>query len=61
MIRIGLRMREDVNSGPATQTAVPAMGSVAPDDTRHTGSDGLCEGCGAAWPCVTCGDNGRAS
>jgi hypothetical protein len=49
MIRIGLRMREDVNSADASWTAVPAEA-----DTRRAGADGLCEGCGAAWPCTAC-------
>ncbi len=54
MIRIGLRMREDVNSAGASWTAVPAGEGVIHQDTRRAGADGLCEGCGAAWPCLRC-------
>jgi hypothetical protein len=55
MIRIGLRMRHEATDGTATGlgggTAV-----LEPASRERPGTDGLCDACGAAWPCARCGE-----
>ncbi len=57
MIRIGLRMRQEAHQGPATSLGGGSATAVLqPTHGERTGVDGLCDNCGAAWPCTRCGD-----
>ncbi len=55
MIRLGLRMRYD---GPVGTTTGAGGGTTAATTAvrERPGTDGLCDGCGGAWPCARCAD-----